>query len=195
MTEPGLQICRFCRYFKACYMDTLYTLCRYNSKWPSLTGAGVARCFFIDSRLCIDTTTLILENAGIAHNQQTQNNSGNTSSSSQQDPNTTEADTAASTGDAVLPSTILNCCKDDALVSIETMKNQVKFEGKMKLGFRCRMHETMEKLGYEVLEREWLPRKVDLDSMKDLRARELEVAMPDFLNFRRRGKMDELDFD
>lgn len=92
-------------------------------------------------------------------------------------------------------SVLLSACKEEALITVETMRAQVRFSGVMKLGYRVKMQETMDKLGYETLEKNKLPRKVDLEAMKDWHARKLEAEMPECLNFRRRGTMGELDFD
>jgi len=84
--------------------------------------------------------------------------------------------------------------KPECQITVESMKYQVHFEGRMKLGFRQRVNEALEKLEFDPAGdfAKAVGPKLAPD-MKDLQARELEKDAPDFLVFRRRRECEKLD--
>ncbi|CAD7949753.1 unnamed protein product [Amoebophrya sp. A120] len=71
--------------------------------------------------------------------------------------------------------------KPGCVVTCETFKYQVHFDAKVKLGYRNRMKEAMEKLGLKMFRGERLVKMPDVPS--EQRAKEIEFSLPDFVHF------------
>lgn len=92
---------------------------------------------------------------------------------------------------AALSSLVRRSLKETAVVTVESMKHQVHFDGRMKLGYRQRIGEAMDKLEFEAARP---GQEVKLkDDLKELDAREQEKNAPNFLFFRRRRECEKLD--
>ncbi|CAD7940668.1 unnamed protein product [Amoebophrya sp. A25] len=121
--------------------------------------------------------------------------------------------TSASSTSSTTPTTnhFARSLKPQCVVTCESMKYQVHFEARMKLGFRRRMREAFEKLGMEMHRADRLPNPKDV--IPESRAREIEFSLPNFVHFapgdvlrstcnagagggqKSSSRLDELDFD
>lgn len=71
---------------------------------------------------------------------------------------------------------------DDAVVVTDSFQYQIHFDGKTKLGYRRRVHESAHRLGWGLRRPRTATPRLEPD-MKDLRARELDGQADTFLAF------------
>merc|ERR1719253_256296 len=85
---------------------------------------------------------------------------------------------------------LATCLKPNAVVTTDSFKYQVHFDGKMKLGYRRRVWEAMHYLGLGLLRPRTASPRLEPD-MKDLQARSLDEQGDDFLTFVKGAKSEQ----